>query len=273
MCRFWCSQIVRYAGYVDEQSGAVLGDPANAELTSYLIDRELWIPPEKRSAFDVLPIVLKLPNNEVPFVYELPKDVLFEVNIEHPKYPKLKDLGLKWTTVPAISSFMMNLGGIKYSCAPFNGWFLSTEVVRNLIERYDMTLPLATVLGIDYNDELVKQKVSTELETAVLHSFRGGNFTIVDPMTVGESFMTHCKKERKAGRECPGQWSWIGGLVGPTNPTWHLEMVSCCVNMTMVLRLYSIIICHIDNCFPLCLLQSVISKSCLSMTTAVNHTV
>ena len=33
------------------------------------------------------------------------------------------------------------------------------------------------------------------------------------------------RREREQfGRECPGQWSWIGGLTGPTNPTWHLEM-------------------------------------------------
>lgn len=47
----------------------------------------------------------------------------------------------------------------------------------------------------------------------------------MDPHAVGESYCTHVRREREEhGRECPGQWSWIGGLVGPTNPTWHLEM-------------------------------------------------
>ena len=36
--------------------------------------------------------------------------------------------------------------------------------------------------------------------------------------------MTHCKREREDGRECPAQWSWIGGLTGPLNKTWHKEM-------------------------------------------------
>jgi hypothetical protein len=36
--------------------------------------------------------------------------------------------------------------------------------------------------------------------------------------------MTHCKREKEAGRECPAQWSSIGGLIGPTNPTWHKEI-------------------------------------------------
>jgi sulfite reductase alpha subunit-like flavoprotein len=64
-----------------------------------------------------------------------------------------------------------------------------------------------------------------QMERAVLHSFRKGGYTIVDPHSVGESFCTHVRREREQfQRECPGQWSWIGGLVGPTNPTWHLEM-------------------------------------------------
>ena len=222
--RFWSSQFVRYAGYVNERNDQILGDPANVSMTKLLIERELWIPPKKKSAFDVLPLVLKFPNNEHPFVYELPKEVVHEIKIEHPDFPSMKDLGLKWAAVPAITNFMMNLGGIKYPCSPFNGWFLSTEVVRNLIERYDVTKLLAPIFGINLDDKLVKVKVSAELETAVLHSFEKEKFTVVDPVGVGESFLTHCKRERESGRECPAQWSWIGGLLGSTNPTWHLEM-------------------------------------------------
>jgi nitric oxide synthase oxygenase domain/subunit len=212
--RFWSSQFVRYAGYVDGDDGNVLGDPANIECTNFLVERNLWVPPSPRTAFDVLPLVLKVPNNEVLFVHELPKEVIHEVNLEHPDYPELEDLGYKWAAVPAISNFTMNLGGIKYPCAPFNGWFLSTEIVRNLLERYNTVEPLAETFGINLRDKLLHQKVSVELETAVLHSFEKNDFTMVDPMTVGKSFLTHCKRERKLGRECPGQWSWIGGLVG-----------------------------------------------------------
>lgn len=199
--RFWSSQIVRYAGYVDGETGKVLGDPANAELTSYLIERELWVPPVERTAFDVLPLVLKLPNNDIPFIYELSNEVVSEVDIEHPDFPALKELGCKWTTVPTITNFMMNLGGIKYSCCPFNGWFVSIEVVRNLIERYDLTLPLANVFGIDHGDKHLKERVSLELDAAINYSFEKRNITIVDCVTVGKSFMTHCKNERIAGRE------------------------------------------------------------------------
>lgn len=108
--RFWSSQFVRYAGYTDEKTGRILGDPANAKFTSFLIESDLWSPPHTKSAFDILPIVIKLPNNDVPFVIDLPKTYCHEVMIEHPKYPKVKDLNLKWAAVPAISNFVMRIG-------------------------------------------------------------------------------------------------------------------------------------------------------------------
>lgn len=212
--RFWSSQFVRYAGYKDTTTDTVLGDPANAEFTAFLIGNKMWNPPTTRSAFDVLPLVLKIPNNDIPFVYELPKEVTHEVELEHPDFPAVKDLGYKWAAVPAISNFMMELGGIKYPCAPFNGWFVSIEIARNLLERYNVTEPLAKAFGMKANSKLLHQKVSAELEIAILHSFEKNRFTMVDSMTVGKSFMTHCKRERNSGRECPAQWSWIGGLLG-----------------------------------------------------------
>lgn len=112
---------------------------------------------------------------------------------------------------------MMNLGGIKFSCCPFNGWFMSTEITRNLIERYQVTNPLARAMKMKLDNEFLAQKVFCELEVAVNYSFQKQEFTIVNPSTVGQSFMTHCKRERLSGRECPAQWSWIGGLVGTTD--------------------------------------------------------
>ena len=212
--RLFSSQFVRYAGYVDEKSSEILGDTANVDFTNYLIEKNLWSPPVEKSAFDILPIVVKIPGNEIPFVYTLPQDVTHEVHLEHEKYPNVKNLGYKWAAVPAISNIVMNLGGIKYPCCPFNGWFLSTEIARNLMERYHVTEPLARELGMDIEDKMLHPKVSAELENMILHSFEKNNFTIVDPTSVGKSFITHCKKERNAGRDCPGQWSWIGGLVG-----------------------------------------------------------
>jgi nitric oxide synthase oxygenase domain/subunit/hemoglobin-like flavoprotein len=214
--RFWSSQLVRYAAYKNMLTGEIIGDSANLALTEYLVSNKLWEPPEQISRFDILPLVLKVPGKKKPFVKQLPKDSIFEVDLEHPTRPELSKLGLRWTTVPAISNFKMNLGGIVYQNMPFNGWFVSTEIVRNLMERYDVGPQMAQAIGLDMeNDPMWRQTVSCELERMVNHSFQKYKFTIVDPMTVGRSFCTHVQREREQfGRECPAQWSWIGGLLG-----------------------------------------------------------
>ena len=109
---------------------------------------------------------------------------------------------------------------------PFNGWFMSTEIVRNLMERYNAGPKIAQILGLDINtDPAWQNSASCELERMIVHSFRKNGFTIVDPPTIGKQFCSHVQREREEfGRECPAQWSWIGGLVGPNNPVWHLEM-------------------------------------------------
>jgi len=224
--RFWSSQIIRYAAYKDHDTGKITGDPANLDLTNYLISNEYWSPPDEISPFDVLPLVLKLPGKSKPIIHELPKDCIFDVRLEHPTNEKLSELGYRWTSIPALSDFKMNLGGIIYQNIPFNGWFVSTEIVRNLMERYNVGPEIAKAMGIDTETNPVwRNEVFSELEKMVIYSFRKNGRTIVDPMTAGESFCTHVRREREQhGRECPAQWSWIGGLLGPTNPTWHLEM-------------------------------------------------
>jgi len=225
--RFWSSQPVRYAAYKDPMSGKITGDPANIELTDYLINSKLWTPPNEISPFDILPLVLKLAGRSKPRVFELPKECVFEVDLKHPTNEKLSALGYRWTAVPAISELKMNLGGIVYQNIHFNGgWFVSTEIVRALMERYDAGPEIAKVLGIDTETNPVwRTEVSAELEKMVIHSFQTSGYTIKDQVSAGQSFCSHARREREEyGRECPAQWSAIGGLIGQTNPTWHLEM-------------------------------------------------
>ncbi|WP_437624507.1 nitric oxide synthase oxygenase [Sorangium sp. So ce1151] len=221
--RFWTSQFVRYAGY-HMPGGKVLGDPANAEFTAFLIREGLWQPPAERSQFDVLPLVLRLPEHPRPFVFELPREYVYQCRITHPRYDKVTDVGLRWCTVPVITGFDLVLGGIHYVCCPFNGWFMDLEVVRNLMERYNVAEPFAAACGIDTSERLWRNRAFHELTIAVLHSFEQARMTMVDQATASESFLTHCQREREVGRECPAQWSWIGGLVGPNNSVWRHEM-------------------------------------------------
>ena len=83
-------------------NGSVIGDRANLALTSAIMDIG-WIPPQPRSCFDLLPIVIETPAHEI-HMFEMPKEAVREVPMEHPNYPAFGKLGLKWAAVPAICS-------------------------------------------------------------------------------------------------------------------------------------------------------------------------
>ena len=80
---------------------------------------------------------------------------MLEVPITHPTAPGDRALGLQWCAVPAIANFRMEIGGIDYGCLPFNGWFMGTEIARNLWEekRYDRAEAIAAALGLDTSTE------------------------------------------------------------------------------------------------------------------------
>jgi nitric oxide synthase oxygenase domain/subunit len=59
-------------------------------------------------------------------------------NIQN-RYDWFKELNLKWYCVPGVSSMMLDVGGIEFTACPFNGWYMGTEIGRDLadINRYN----------------------------------------------------------------------------------------------------------------------------------------
>lgn len=58
-----------------------------------------------------------------------------------------------------------------------------------------------------------------------MHSFRTDGASIVDHHTASQQFMTHDLREKRVGRECPAQWSWIvPPLGGSLTSVFHHEM-------------------------------------------------
>ncbi|KAI5719913.1 hypothetical protein M8J76_016573 [Diaphorina citri] len=56
-------------------------------------------------------------------------------------YDWFKELGLRWYAVPAVSGMMFDCGGLQFTAAPFNGWYMSTEIgCRDLCDtkRYNI---------------------------------------------------------------------------------------------------------------------------------------
>ncbi|WAR01150.1 NOS1-like protein [Mya arenaria] len=173
--RVWNQQFIRYAGYKQED-GSVVGDPSNVELTQ-VCQKLGW--KGKGTRFDVLPLVLQA-NGHDPELFEIPPELILEVHFKHPKFPWFADMGLRWYALPAVSSMVFDCGGLLFVAAPFNGWFMGTEIgARDLCDPFRYNL-------------LESQGV-----------------TITDHHAASDSFMKHLDNEQKLRGGCPADWVWI----------------------------------------------------------------
>ncbi|MET7280519.1 nitric oxide synthase oxygenase [Kribbella sp. NPDC005582] len=222
--RIWNEQLIRYAGY-DLPEGKAIGDPRYRSFTTQLIQRG-WRPPVSPGAFDVLPLVVET-LAEGPRLFELPSSAVQEVELEHPELPWFAGLGLRWHAVPVISNNTLVIGGISYPAAPFNGWYMGTEIgARNLgdNDRYALVPEIAVRMGLDTSDEatLWRDRALVELNRAVLHSYRSSGVSITDHHTESRRFLIHLEREERAGRTCPADWTWIvPPLSGSQTPVFH----------------------------------------------------
>ena len=223
--RIWNEQLIRYAGY-RRPDGSVLGDPRLVELTEQLF-RLGWEKPEaERTPFDVLPVVIEIPGSP-PRWFDLPPKAVLEVPIEHPDFPRFADLGVRWHALPSISNMRLEVGGISYTAAPFNGWYVGCEVgARNLADeqRYDLLPAMAEVMGIPAGRarDLWRDRALVELNLAVLHSFEKAGVRMVDHHTVCDHFVRFEDRERGDLRPVFADWAWVvPPLSGSTTPLFH----------------------------------------------------
>ena len=215
--RILSSQLVRYAGYESAQAGShsrqtVIGDPANVGLTRLALELG-WPPPAEPGRFDLLPLLIQTPG-AAPTWHELPADAVLEIPLRHPDHGGFEGLGLRWYAVPVISDMRLEAGGIRYPAAPFNGWYMGTEIgSRDLgdVARYNELPRVAARLGLGTEDDrtLWKDRAMTELNVAVLHSFSSAGVTITDHHTESVRFLKHLELEERQGRGCPADWTWI----------------------------------------------------------------
>ena len=208
--RIWNEQLVRYAGY-RQPDGTVRGEPNSADLTHLALD--LGWPSDGQGRFDVLPLIISA-GGDGPRFFGVPGDAVVEVYLVHPRFPWFGELGLRWYAVPVISDMCLEIGGICYPAAPFNGWYMGTEIgARNLADsdRYNELPRIAERMGLDITRDrsLWRDQALVELNLAVLHSYDTAGVTITDHHTESRRFLTHLAREERAGRLCPADWTWI----------------------------------------------------------------
>ncbi|RWS27093.1 nitric oxide synthase: salivary gland-like protein [Leptotrombidium deliense] len=225
--RVWNGQLISYAGYIDQKTGEIIGDPLNVEFTQ-VCEKLGWR--GKRTNFDVLPLVLSA-NGEDPQLFPIPEELVLRVPLKHPKYEWFQDLNLEWYALPAVSSMLLDLGGIEFPAVPFNGWFMVTEIgCRDLCDphRYNILEKVAKKMGLDTlsNTTLWKDLALVEVNVAVMDSFHKAGVTIVDHHTASETFMKHLDNEQKLRGGCPADWVWIvPPTAGSLTPVFHQEML------------------------------------------------
>jgi len=221
--RIWNPQLIRYAGW-RRPDGTVLGDPAHLEFTE-LLESLGWRPTEK-TAFTLLPVVIQV-GHERSRIFDLPPDAVLEVPIRHPDLPWFEELQLRWHAVPMLCDMALRAGGLHYPAAPFNGWYMSSEIgARNLsdVDRYNQLPHIARGLGLNTRSStnLWRDRALVELNVAVLHSFRAAGVRMVDHHSASDQFMTHIDREEKAGRTVNGDWSWlVPPISGSTTRVFH----------------------------------------------------
>jgi len=212
--RIWNHQLIRYAGY--EINNEIIGDSMSLKFTKAC--ESLGWQGEKTN-FDILPLVIQEQGKKAK-LFEIPKEYIKEIPITHPEYAEFENLNAKWYAVPIISDMRLEIGGIDYPMAPFNGWYMGTEIgARNLADtdRYNLLLKIAEIMKLDttLNRTLWIDKALVELNIAVLHSYNKNGVTLVDHHTAAKQFKNFEKNELKNSRPVTGNWSW---LIPPLSP-------------------------------------------------------
>jgi nitric-oxide synthase len=135
-------------------------------------------------------------------------------------------MNLRWYAVPVVSNMALEIGGIRYSAAPFNGWYMGTEIgARNLgdADRYNVLPEVACRMGIWEKKEssLWRDRALVEVNRAVLYSYQKAGVRMVDHHTVSDLHVQFEEQEKAAGRPVTGRWDWlVPPLSGCLSPLW-----------------------------------------------------
>lgn len=113
------------------------------------------------------------------------------------------------------------------SAAPFNGYYMGTEVgARNFGDegRYNMLPVIAEMMGLERRNQhmLWKDRALTELNTAVLWSFKEAGVRMVDHHTASAQHIAWEEQEKRKGCPVTGNWSWlVPPVAGSACPVFH----------------------------------------------------
>jgi nitric-oxide synthase len=57
------------------------------------------------------------------------------------RFDWFEKLDLRWYALPAVANMLFDCGGLEFTAAPFNGWYMSTEIgCRNLCDAHRLNM-------------------------------------------------------------------------------------------------------------------------------------
>ena len=222
--RIWNKNLIRYAAH-QQEDGTIIGDPDQLAFTKLC---KQWGWSGNDGEYDLLPLVVQA-NGELPTWRKLKQESVLEVDLAHPEYKWFSDLQLKWHAVPLISDMLLDVGGIQYPAAPFNGWYMVTEIgSRNLGDekRYNKLPLIAKQMGLhmDKSNPFWKDKALVVLNEAVHFSFQKSGVTLADHHAASEQFRKFIRNEEAENRTVNADWAWIvPPLSGSALKVFHQE--------------------------------------------------
>lgn len=221
------NQLISY-GAVKQHDGTIIGDPKNIEFTRFLETLGYRHPSH---AFEILPVAIHWPGSD-PLYKKLAYPSNIELILEHPDFEWFVDLGIKWYAVPVVSDMLLEIGGVHYTAAPFNGWYMGTEIgSRNLSDRnrYNLLPVVARKMGLDTSNDrsLWIDKAMVELNRAVLYSFEKNGVKITSHHEAANHFIHFQNTEESKNRCIHADWAWIVPPLSPSaTPVFHNDYIN-----------------------------------------------
>ncbi|WP_016700775.1 nitric oxide synthase oxygenase [Actinoalloteichus spitiensis] len=162
-------ELVGYAGH-EGIGGAVAGDARHVGITRRLGELG-WRGPLRPGRFDQLPLAIGT-SWARPALFDVPRDAVHEVPLEHPEFDWFPELGLRWHATRAVTGLALRVGGVHYPAAPFNSCYGAGEIASRL----------GSAAGCGAEAEVARRRAQVdgsrepgwelaELERAVVHSF------------------------------------------------------------------------------------------------------
>ncbi|WP_051713244.1 nitric oxide synthase oxygenase [Actinoalloteichus caeruleus] len=163
-------ELVGYAGY-ERSGGAVVGDARHVGITRSLGGLG-WRRPLRPGRFDQLPLAIAS-GGASPMLFDVPRDAVYEVPLEHPECDWFPELGLRWHATRAVTGLALRVGGVVYPAAPFNTPYGAWEIAARLgaAAGFGAEAEVASRWAREMDAAPEPGRGLEELERAVGHSF------------------------------------------------------------------------------------------------------